>query len=402
MIDPQIIQELLKRYNEGTATVAEQEIIEQWLEENKIENNEWMQIDVERREYLVKEIQSDLLHYITEKENTYNGSVYPWYRRFYFHLAAASVLILFIVGGWYYTNKRKEKPEMVKTEKETMPREVMPGTNKAVLTLADGGTVELNDAANGVLASQGNTEIRKQGSELVYDQQNNTTIKIPAFNMLTTPRGGQYNLVLPDGTRVWLNAASSIKYPVAFTADTRMVEVKGEVYFEVAQLNNGGKKIPFQVKVFAENGEAKGLVEVMGTHFNINAYSEESTVNTTLLEGRVKVSTAAYPGENIVLTVAQQARISNDKSSIKVLNNVNTEEVVAWKNGLFMMKKADIPVVLRQLARWYDVDIVYSNGMPEGKITGDIPRNMPLTEVLKVMQLSGVKCKAENRKIIVE
>ncbi|MFT3950296.1 MAG: FecR domain-containing protein [Agriterribacter sp.] len=402
MTDPQIIQELLKRYNEGTATAAEQEIVEQWLEENKIQHNEWMQMDGGQREYLVKEIQSDLLHYITEKENAYKGPEYPWYRRFYFHLAAASVLILFIVGGWYYTNKGKEKPEMVKTEKETMPREVMPGTNKAVLTLADGGTVELNDAANGVLASQGNTEIRKQGSELVYDQQSNAVIKIPAFNMLTTPRGGQYNLVLPDGTRVWLNAASSIKYPVAFTADTRMVEVKGEVYFEVAQLNKGGKRIPFQVKVFAENGEAKELVEVMGTHFNINAYSEEATVNTTLLEGRVKVSTVADPGENVVLTVAQQARISNGKSSIKVLNNVNTEEVVAWKNGLFIMKKADIPVVLRQLARWYDVDIVYSNGVPAGKITGDIPRNMPLAEVLKVMQLSGVQCKTENRKIIVE
>ena len=402
MTDPQIIQELLKRYNEGTATAAEQEIVEQWLEENKIEHNEWMQMDGERRENLVKEIQSDLLHYITEKENAYKGSVYPWYRRFYFHLAAASVLILFAVAGWYYTNKEQDKPEIVKTEKEIKPREVMPGTNKAVLTLADGGTVELNDAANGVLASQGNTEIRKQGSELVYDQQNNAAIKIPAFNMLTTPRGGQYNLVLPDGTRVWLNAASSIKYPVAFTADSRTVEVKGEVYFEVAQLNKGGEKIPFRVKVFGENGEAKGLVEVMGTHFNINAYSEESTVNTTLLEGRVKVSTAAHPDENVVLNVAQQARISNSKGSIKVLDNVNIEEVVAWKNGLFMMKKADIPVVLRQLARWYDVEIVYSNGMPAGKITGDIPRNMPLAEVLKVMQLSGVKCKTENRKIIVE
>lgn len=221
--------------------------------------------------------------------------------------------------------------------------------------------------------------------------------------MLATPRGGQYNLVLPDGSHVWLNAASSIRYPVAFTNHARVVEVSGEVYFEVAPRKAAGKKVPFQVKVIDGAGEQKSFIEVLGTHFNINAYDDERSINTTLLEGKVNVhvnENSTVKGNSILLAPGQQARVMDGE--IKIIGEVDVNEAVAWKNGLFMMHRAEIPAVLRQLARWYDVDIEYNGGTPKGKISGDIPRSMQLSEVLKVMELSGVKCKIAGRKIVVE
>lgn len=406
MTDPKVIQELLKRYSEGIASSHEREIVEKWVTENEIENKSWKNLGKSEQENLVKKIENDLLDYIKYKEDSTDDESKkigtPWYRKIYFHLAAACVVILVGVSGWYFAGIKSSAHTVINKQKQKEKQEVVPGTNKAVLTLSDGGTVELNDEENGILANQQNTEIHKQGSELIYNQQKDINIKVVAFNVLTTPRGGQYNLILPDGTHVWLNAASSIKFPVAFKTQERIVEVTGEVYFEVAPVSHAGKKVPFQVKVFSERGDQVSFVEVMGTHFNINAYSEEAAVSTTLLEGRVKVSASINPDDNVVLSVAQQAQINNSNQLLKVLNNVNIEEVVAWKNGLFMMKKAEIPVVLRQLSRWYDVDIVYVKKIPAGRITGDMPRSMPLAEVLKIMELSGVKCKIENRKIIVE
>ena len=406
MIDLKIIRELLDRYSAGTALPHEQELIERWLRENELPDNEWARLDPENREHWIKEMGEELLKHASERTGSPDATIrqgLPWHRRFYFHLAAASVIMLIATGSWYFMRgMRKDIPVAKKTE-EVIKNDVAPGSNKAVLTLADGGTVVRDDANNGVLTSQGSTEVRKRGDELVYSQeQNSSAIHIPVFNTLTTPRGGQYNLVLPDGSHVWLNAASTVKYPVAFVGDSRIVEVKGEVYFEVASFIRSGKKVPFRVKVLSEKNEQKSLIEVMGTHFNINAYDEEASVNTTLLEGKVKVSSGMESHTDFaVLKPGQQAQVSNRDGAIKIVKDADIDEAVAWKNGLFMMSGADISVVLRKLARWYDVDIIYEKGMPKGKITGDIPRNMLLSEVLKVMKLSGIQCRIEGKKLIV-
>jgi ferric-dicitrate binding protein FerR (iron transport regulator) len=407
MTDLKIITELLRRYSTGAVTPAEQELIERWLQENELENNEWARMDRQYREHLIKETGEKLLQYANRETGspvvTLNPGL-PRHRRSLFQLAAASVLILIAISSWYFMKGTRQGIPVVKANTEAIRNDVAPGSNKAVLTLADGGTVVLDDADNGVLADQGSTRVSKQDSVLVYNQgQKSSIINMPVYNTLTTPKGGQYNLVLPDGSRVWLNAASSVKYPVAFVDDARVVEVKGEVYFEVAPLIRSGKKVPFRVKVLSEKNEQKSLVEVMGTHFNINAYDEEASVNTTLLEGKVKVSAReAARADFAVLEPGQQAQVSNRDGAIKIIKDADVDEAVAWKNGLFMMSRADISVVLRQLARWYDVDIIYEKGMPEGKITGDIPRNMLLSEVLKVLKLSGIQCRIDGRKIIIE
>ncbi len=406
MIDLKVIRELLDRYSAGTAMPHEQELIERWLRENELADNEWARMDPENRGHWIKEMGEELLKHANVGAGSPDAKIrqgLPWHRRFYFHLAAASVIMLIATGSWYFMKGVRQDIPVVKKAEEVIKNDAAPGSNKAVLTLGDGGTVVLDDANNGVLTSQGSTEVRKQGNELVYNQgQKDNAIHIPVFNILTTPRGGQYNLVLPDGSHVWLNAASTIKYPVAFVDDSRLVEVKGEVYFEVASFIRSGKKIPFRVKVLSAKNEQKSLIEVLGTHFNINAYDEEASVSTTLLEGKVKVSSGTEGhAASAVLKPGQQAQVSNRDGVIKIIKDADIEEAVAWKNGLFMMSGADISVVLRQLARWYDVDIIYEKGIPKGKITGDIPRNMLLSEVLKVMKLSGIQCRIDGRKLIV-
>jgi len=205
--------------------------------------------------------------------------------------------------------------------------------------------------------------------------------------MLSTPRAAQYQLVLPDGSKVWLNAASSIHYPTAFAGKERKVEITGEAYFEVAQ----DARLPFIVKT---NGME---VKVLGTHFNVNAYEDEAMVRTTLLEGAVLMTKDAatallQPGEQAQLTKA---------GDLKLVHNADIAEAVAWKNGLFQLNSADVPAIMRQMARWYDVEIVYEEGVPDGHISGKVPRGMNLSQVLEIFEVSGVHFKIEGRKIIV-
>ncbi|MGN6435027.1 MAG: FecR family protein [Agriterribacter sp.] len=403
-MDIKIIKELLDRYLKGSVSPAEQKLVEEWLEENEFPENEWVKMSDPDKVIWMNQLQ-DELNKTLENDNSGDPSFIslPWYRRMYFHLAAA-VIVIIAVGSWYFLLNEKAPVQQVVVAAEPSPKgDVLPGGNKAILTLDNGATVVLDDSQNGVLAKQGNTEISKNGAQLVYNGNNNvSTAKAVSYNTLTTPRGGQYNLVLPDGSKVWLNAASSLRYPVVFAADKREVEIKGEAYFEVAPQKNESTHVPFIVKVNAEDGWHKGSIEVLGTHFNINAYDEEATVNTTLLEGKVKVLPPGKTGgKPVMLAPGQQSRL-NAAGGISVINDADIEEAIAWKNGLFMMNSADISVVLRQLGRWYDVDIIYNKGIPKGKISGDIPRNMNLSEVLKVMELSGVDFEIEGRKIIVE
>jgi ferric-dicitrate binding protein FerR (iron transport regulator) len=299
---------------------------------------------------------------------------------------AASVAGLIGLSIFFYTRLGSEK-EAAKNEAHTKPvNDVTPGGNKAVLTLADGSTIVLDDAQNGKLAQQGNTKVIKLNGKLDYNASGSSAKEI-LYNTIATPRGGQYQIELPDGSQVWLNAASSLHFPTVFAGKERRVEITGEAYFEVAK----DKSMPFIVKV--NNAE----VQVLGTHFNVMAYSDEAAVKTTLLEGSVKF---VSQNNSTVLKPGQQSQLAKD-GQVKVANEVDLDKVMAWKNGLFKFGGEDIETVCRQLARWYDVEVVY-NQRPDDLFYADIPRNTSLADAFKALELTGkVHFKIEGRKVIV-
>jgi ferric-dicitrate binding protein FerR (iron transport regulator) len=310
--------------------------------------------------------------------------------------AAASILLILGAAAFWLVRTRETK--LATTPSATI-KDISPGGNKAVLTLADNSTIVLDNAANGKLAQQGNAEIEKlNNGQLIYSQGNRNGDKSLTidhspltYNTLRTPRGGQYQLILSDGSKVWLNAASAITYPTVFTGKERKITIDGEAYLEVAH----DAKKPFKVQA---NGTE---VEVLGTQFNVHAYSDESLIKTTLVQGKVKVSGhRSMKKEQVILQPGEQAQIKTG-SSIQVEKQVDMEEVLAWKNGLFRFNNADIGSVMKQVERWYDVEVVYEGEKPEGHFRGKVPRNVMASEMLKIIEASGVQCRIENKKIII-
>jgi ferric-dicitrate binding protein FerR (iron transport regulator) len=305
-------------------------------------------------------------------------------RKRWWYAAAAAVLI----AGSFTVYQLSTKQNIKRETAETAPikQDVSPGGNKAVLTLSDGSTIILDSAANGNLANQGNVKVIKLDGKLTYSGKEKGTGET-SYNTITTPRGGQYQLVLSDGSTVWLNAASSLKYPVTFNGNERKVEVTGEAYFEVAK----NTSMPFKVMI-----PEKGEVEVLGTHFNINAYSDEEGVRTTLLEGSVDVSAAN--GKSVRLLPGQQAKIDN---SISIQSNVDTDEIIAWKTGWFNFDHTDISSIMRQVSRWYDVDVVFQGQPGKKTFSGIVSRDNKISEVLKIMEKAGVVFRIEGKQITV-
>jgi transmembrane sensor len=313
-----------------------------------------------------------------------------WYK----WVAAAAVLII-LTGGIYLWLGRSTPAGIVKVT-HLPAGNIGPGGNKAVLTLGDGRKIVLDSAANGMLAREGGGRVVKSANgEIIYEPGSNQPAKELVYNTMTTPRGGQYHLVLPDGSGVWLNAASSITYPVRFAGKERKVAITGEAYFEVAK----NASLPFRVTI---NDGAE--VEVLGTHFNINAYQDEDDIKTTLLEGSVKVtSDFRLPTSNFrLLSPGQQAQVKGAEQPIKVLSDVNTEQVVAWKNGLFDFKGADLPTVLRQLERWYDIQVKYQGKIPSYAFQGKLQRNLNLSQLLRVLDEMEVNYSIEGKTLTVK
>jgi transmembrane sensor len=293
-------------------------------------------------------------------------------RRNWLRIAAAAVIILLLGGAVFYRVHTQAKKELAAVPLPTAP-EIAPGHNGAILTLANGSKLVLDSLKKGKLATQGATDVLLDNDQLTYHVQHPAGGEV-SYNTLTVPRGHQFQVVLPDGTKVWLNAASSLRYPTVFADAERRVEITGEAYFEVA--HNTAK--PFIVK----KGETE--TKVLGTHFNINAYDEESSLNITLLEGSVQVSNGA---NHVVIKPGQQAQVSK---SISITDNVDLEEVVAWKDGKFQFgETADIKTVMRQIANWYDVDVAYK-GTITNHIGGTMSRNVNLSLVLKMLETTGV------------
>lgn len=309
-------------------------------------------------------------------------------QRLFLRMAIAASFVIFISGiAAYFTLNHTRKDTLAKAAPKQLNDEITPGENKAILTLSDGSTIILDDAKNGQVAEQGGTRIAKLANgQLVYNASHSKPTDVVS-NILTTPRGGQFTLTLPDGSKVWLNSISSIKYPTAFIDSERKVEISGEAYFEIA--HNAEK--PFMVSV---NGM---VVKVLGTHFNINAYHDETSVKATLLEGSINLTKGTA---TTTLSPGQQARLSNGED-IEVINNVDVGQVVAWKNGYFSFNRAGLQAVMRQIARWYDVDIAYEGKIPEREFGGKIDRNANISEVLKILEESKVHFRIDGKSIIV-
>lgn len=333
----------------------------------------------------------------------------PFYRRWYTYAAAAIVLI--VAGALTWQSWQPKKTPAV-TEKYTPAMvDVQPGGNKATLTLSNGTVIDLANANNGTLAQEGNVNVVKQKEgEIRYERTGDGNPQQGViWNTLSTPRGGQYSLVLPDGSKVWLNAASSIKYPAQFSANERRVTITGEAYFDVVSKGRASKKLPFIVTVQPAAGAGVAEVEVVGTSFNIMAYDDETFIKTTLLNGKVKISALQSPaGEgraSKLLAPGQQAQIPHTaiagKDPIKVIGVEDAEEVLGWKNGLVSLQNADIRTIMRMISRWYNVEVEYQGQTPNYTFTGTLPLKENLSAVIKVLEFGGVRFKMQQNKIII-
>jgi hypothetical protein len=304
---------------------------------------------------------------------------------------AASIVLLAGAAVYFYTGRQpKSFVSRIAANPQHTEKDALPGSDGAILTTAAGEQIKLDSTIDGIVTREGNTAVIKKDNQLVYNEAAAVRPATEIFNTLSTQKGRKFQLVLADGTKVWLDAASSLTYPIVFTGSQRNVKATGQLYFEVAK----DPAKPFIV----ETGGTK--VQVLGTHFNVNAYEDESAVKTTLLEGMIRITT--YNNSSL-LTPGQQAVINNSESgAIKINNAVDVEAVMAWKNGLFQFTNANLTTVLRQLSRWYDMDIVYEGKMPEREFEGKIGRDLNLSQVLKILEKVQVKFRIEGSKLIVQ
>jgi ferric-dicitrate binding protein FerR (iron transport regulator) len=318
---------------------------------------------------------------------------------FWKYLAAASIIIA-LGTGLYFSLFSKDNSTSSKAVKNTIAANDVkaPQTNRAIITLADGRQVYLDSISNGQIAQEGNISLVKlPNGQLVYETVNGEVLKEMQYNTLYNPAGSKViDIRLSEGSHVWLNAGSSITYPVAFIGNERKIKITGEAYFEVAPLYSGGVKMPFKVNI-----ASKGEVEVLGTHFNINSYSDESSINTTLLEGSVKIS-SFISRQTSLLTPGQQAQL-NLTGQININKNVDVDEVMAWKNGKFIFRDADIQTIMRQIERWYDVEVSFSKTITNEQFVGSISRNVNISQILKMLEQTGtVKFEVEGKKVVVK
>lgn len=367
-------KDLLAKYAAGECTAEEKAIVESWYLQQQHQSVTDMP-DTERLDDM-QEIRNKLLHEI-------NGTSLPVRRLWPRIAAAASMLLVLSISGYFLLHKQTNQQLASNYKKD-----LAPGSNKAILTLSNGKQIDLKDAKNGTIAKEGNETIKKSDDgTLSYEGHAASGVNEQVtYNMVTTPRGGQWPLILTDGTKVMLDAASSIKYPVSFNGNERRVEITGQAYFEVAHHAK-----PFKVGV-------RGVtIEDLGTHFNINAYNDEPAIKTTLLEGSVRVSKGK---EIAVLKPGQQASTLDSSNLIKVYN-ADVEEAVAWKNGYFRYESIELKELMRQVSRWYDVDVSYEGPIAKHKFLVDMKRKTNLSNILKILEQGGIHFKITGRKLTV-
>ena len=363
------LKELFKKYHEGKCTEEEKALLEAWY----LQFNEH-DLDITPRR--IKAIGSRIF-----RELPGNHMVFI---KIGVKLAAAAIAIGIIVTITLKLSLPQDKPSKLTY------KDIAPGTNRAVLTLSNGKKINLNNAAAGQLATQAGMQILKTANgQITYkitgdiDRSGNAET-----NNITVPKGGQWQVILPDGSKIWLNSATSFSYPSTFGKQKeRVVELSGEAYFEVAK----NKTHPFIVKTDNQ------AVKVLGTHFNINSYNDEPSVNTTLVEGSVKVSTNG--GNTKFLIPGQQAILT--KGNL-VVSEANVKETLAWKNGYFRFNDESIQSIMRKISRWYNIDVDYDSGIPNGRLNGKISRFKNISQVLKALEATKtVHFKVEGRRVTV-
>lgn len=384
---------LIAKHLKGELTPTEEAVLARWLSED-LRNQQLFDALLHE-----ENLQQELDFFSTldtaeawKKVAQQTGHTEPkviklWQHVSYWRRLAAAVLVLMAVSVTYLLiqhNRAAQKTVALRTEKTKTP-----SGDKAKITFEDGSVLALEDMKNGTAQERNGIRISKEAGTVIYQvlPQNDSDFRV-AYNTISTPKGGQYQIELPDGSKVWLNAASNLRFPMAFTGSARQVQLTGEAYFEVAK----NKKMPFKVEVTGME------IEVLGTHFNVMAYHNESAVRTTLLEGSVKVAKGA---DNALLKPGQQATLKYGAPGF-IVAEADVADAVAWKNELFSFNNNDIHSVMREVARWYNVDIKYEGAMPKSHYTGMISRNITLAKVLDMLeQTGGVEFEVDGNKIIV-
>jgi transmembrane sensor len=376
-MDNQQEQELIDKYLAGECSPQEKEAIESWYlsyAKDKVDNLD----EPDEADHIVAE--QEIWNSITRQNRP--RKLFLWS-----HIAAAASILFFLTIGAFFILHKQPARQIAKNQKT----DIAPGGNKAVLTLANGKQIILTNAKNGLLASQGDVHVKKtEDGEVRYDASKvENAAAESAYNTISTPRGGTYTITLADGTIVTLDALSSIRFPTVFNGNTRDVTTTGQVYFEVA--HNAAK--PFRVTTKGQT------VEVLGTHFNINAYDDEPLIKTTLLQGSIRIS---RNGKSALLKPGQQSQINLADSKIDVVQDDDMDEDVAWKNGFFHFNNCDIESVMRQISRWYNVDVEYEGKLPEREFSGKIYKRVSAAQVLAILSLSKVHFRiVDGKKIIV-
>jgi len=380
------LSELIQKWLEERLSDEERTELEAWIaasEENKslfneVTNDNWVLSELEKfGKYDGVKIKDKIIRDSSEHNIPKLRRIFPWAK----WAVAASIIITVGLGSYFLFFNHTKQNEIVQTQEERFKSDVEPGKYKAKLTLADGKTIILDSAAVGELVKQGKTVVSNKDGKLVYKANAHGNTEV-LYNTLSTNRGESYSVVLADGSKVWLDAASSIRFPTAFTGNERKVEVTGQAYFDVVH----NEKMPFKVMV---NGTE---IKDIGTEFNVNGYNDESNIKVTLVNGSIQIKSK-------ILRPGEQAQVNAGEISLN--KNVDLGEITAWKNGVFRFKSADVANVMRQLSRWYDVDIKYKAKIPEGHLTGIVSRNTTLVEVLKMLELNGMEFSVEGKEIIV-
>jgi transmembrane sensor len=381
-------QELIRKYLEGTATPEEEALLQSWY----LEMARDQPVVAEEPDYSA--IGNEILQKLrAEQQDLPIPNAKPVIRIWPRVAVAAAILIALSVGSLLVLHK-KQAPAVVQAQ--PMDNDILPAGTKATLTLLGGKTIQLDSARNGTVAQQGNTTVQSHDGQLIYNPaqpaaqataQPGTQAPATAFNKLTATPGEHYSLVLPDGTKAWLNAGSSITYPLTFAANERRVAVTGEVYLEIIHNPNQ----PFTITVKDQT------VEDLGTHLNIKAYDDDSTINTSLLEGSIKLNKGPI---SAILKPGQQATIHPDDSAFQV-KAIDADQAIAWKNGYFSFDRADIRTVMREMARWYNVQVIFKGALPKTKFKGKVYRNINASEALKILSYFGAHFQIEGKTIIV-
>ena len=375
-------KELLQRYQDGKCTPSETKLVESWYQQ-LIETGEWQWSEGEK-DIMQRELEARITEQINDVPRKLKVPVFLLRRPRWW--AAASFILL--LGGFSYFLFFNKTPKPVQIAK-VLPGDIKaPQSNRATITLANGQKVFLDSVGNGALAVQGNVKLVKlPGGEIVYQKNSGEISGRMEYNTLSNPRGSKViNMILADGSKVWLNAGSALTYPIAFVGNERKVSVTGEAYFEVAH----DISKPFMVN----NGSMN--IRVLGTHFNVNAFEDDGhDIEVTLLEGSVKINNGNATG---LLKPGQQARVNRE---VKIVNDVDLDIVMAWKNGYFQFDNASLQNVLKQVSRWYDVNVVYKGNNQPREFVGEIQRDLSLSEVIKILEKNKVHFKIERRELIV-